>query len=192
MRRIGSLFSGIGGIEIGFHREGFETKWFIEKDKNCQRVLAKNFPSIPIYDDITKVDFTKLEQVDILTGGFPCQDISIAGRKQGISGKRSGLWKEYLRAIRHIRPKLVVVENVARLLRSGIWVILEDLAKEGYDAEWQVLRAQDFKAPHKRERIFIIAYPHQERRDDGCYFNEEYEICKNEEWDLAQNIKSGS
>ena len=156
--RVGSLFSGIGGIELGLERAGgFETVWFCEIEQYASAVLKKNYPAIRNLGDITLVDWRGVERVDVLTGGFPCQDISIAGKKRGITGERSGLWKEYVRAIRHLRPRFIIVENVARLLRSGIWVVLEDLAKEGYDAEWQVLRAQDFGAPHKRERIFIIA-----------------------------------
>jgi DNA (cytosine-5)-methyltransferase 1 len=193
MMNVGSLFSGIGGIELGFERAGnFRTAWFVENNPYCQAVLRKHWPGTPIYGDIKAVDWGSVEPIDILTGGFPCQDISIAGKKKGITGDRSGLWKEYLRAIRSLRPKYVVVENVARLLRSGIWVVLEDLAKEGYDAEWGVLRAQDFGAPHKRERCFVIAYPHQERRDDGFNIEQANEVCANPLWELEKNIQSGS
>src|SRR3990167_7617774 len=112
---VGALFAGIGGIELGFEREGFTTKWFVEKDEYCQAVLRKHWPDTPIYGDITKIDFRKLEPVDVLTGGFPCQDISNAGKRKGISGERSGLWKEYLRAISEIRPRIAFVENVSAL-----------------------------------------------------------------------------
>ena len=188
--RVGSLFSGIGGIELGLERAGFETAWFCEVEPYACAVLKKNWPGIPNIGDITAVDWRTVERVDVLTGGFPCQDISIAGKRRGITGERSGLWKEYLRAIRHLRPRFIIVENVARLLRSGIWVVLEDLAKEGYDAEWRVFRAQDFGAPHKRERCFIIAYPHEERRDDGSYLQLVDEVCANQEWELEKNIQS--
>ena len=156
--KVGSLFSGIGGIELGFERQGFTTKWFVEKDAYAQAVLRKNFPNIPIYDDITTLDFSQVEKVDILTGGFPCQDISIAGKGVGISGERSGLWKYYAKAIRILRPKFALIENVSAITHRGLNVVLADLAEEGYDAEWFDLRASDFGALHRRERIFIIAY----------------------------------
>lgn len=193
MMNVGSLFSGIGGIELGLERAGgFQTSWFVECDPMCQAVLRKNFPGIPVYSDIRSVDFDQLPGVDVLTGGFPCQDISIAGKKRGITGSRSGLWKEYLRAIRQLRPRYIIVENVARLLRAGIWVVLEDLAKEGYDAEWQVLRAHDAGAPHKRERCFIIAYPHQERGNDGILHDIQDAFLPNPQWELEKDIKSRS
>ncbi len=156
--KIGSLFSGIGGIELGFEREGFETKWFVEKNLFCQAVLRKHWPKVKIYGDITSIDFRKTEPIDVLTGGFPCQDISVAGKGKGITGERSGLWKEYLRAIREIQPKLTVIENVSELTNKGLDVVLANLAEAGYDAEWCDLRAADFGAFHRRERIFIIAY----------------------------------
>jgi DNA (cytosine-5)-methyltransferase 1 len=118
---------------------------------------------IPVYGDIRKVDFTKLEPVEVLTGGFPCQDISIAGLKKGIGAERSGLWSEFYRAICEIRPKIVLVENVPNLVNLGLDVVLANLAEAGYDAEWFTLCASDFGAPHKRERIFIFAYPNDKR-----------------------------
>ena len=156
---VGSLFSGIGGIELGFEREGFETSWFVEYEPYCQEVLKKNFPGVPIYGDITKLNFHKLKKVDVITGGFPCQDISVAGRQAGIKvGKRSSLWKYYKEAIRILRPKVAVIENVPNLLNIGLNVVLADLAQIGYDAEWFCLSASDIGAIHRRERVFIIAY----------------------------------
>ena len=160
MKNVGSLFSGIGGFELGFEREGFETKWFIENNEYCQAVLRKNFPNIPIYEDIQETEFRKLKRVNILTGGFPCQDISCANpRGEGISGERSGLWSYYAKAIREIRPEYAVIENVPMLANRGLNVVLGDLAENGYDAEWFCLRASDFGALHRRERLFVIAYP---------------------------------
>ena len=164
MKNVGSLFSGIGGLELGFKREGFETKWFIEDDEYCQQTLKKNFSTTPIYGDIREVDFRKLERVDILTGGFPCQDISCANPKgKGIAGERSGLWSYYAKAIREIRPEYAVIENVPMLANRGLNVVLRDLTENGYDAEWFCLRASDFGALHRRERLFVIAYPKSER-----------------------------
>lgn len=157
--KIGSLFSGIGGIEIGFEKAGgFETVWFVEKDPYTQAVLRKHWPKTPIYKDIKNLDFSKVEKPDILTGGFPCQDISTNGKRKGLSGPRSGLWKEFARAIRCLRPRFAFIENVSNLTNIGLNEVLADLAEIGYDAEWFDIRASDFKAPHIRERIFIVAY----------------------------------
>jgi len=160
MKNVGSLFSGIGGIELGFEREGFRTKWFIENAEYCQAVLRKHWPDVPIYGDIREIDFKKLKRVDVLTGGFPCQDISKANpRGNGIAGSRSGLWSYYAKVIREIRPKYAVIENVPALANKGLNIVLRDITEAGYDAEWFTLRASDFGALHKRERLFIIVYP---------------------------------
>jgi DNA (cytosine-5)-methyltransferase 1 len=158
--RIGSLFSGIGGIELGFERAGgFRTIWFVENEPYCQVVLKKHWPRVKVYGDITKIDWRNVERPDILTGGFPCQDISNAGKRKGIvAGERSALWKEYLKAICALRPKVALIENVAALAVRGLDVVLADLAEAGYDAEWFTLSAADVGAPHLRERLFIIAY----------------------------------
>lgn len=163
---VGSLFSGIGGIEIGFERAGFITEWFIEQDKYAQEILKKRFPKAKIYDDITKVDFRTIPKVSILTGGFPCQDISNAGKRVGIEGSRSSLWKHYLRAISTLRPKYAFIENVSALLGRGLDVVLCDLAEIGYDAEWHCVPASSVGALHQRDRIFIIAYPNSNREPD--------------------------
>ena len=154
---VGSLFSGIGGIELGFEREGFKTEWFVENTPYCKAILAKRFPNAKIYDDITQLDFASLPKVDVLTGGFPCQDISNAGKRAGIQGSRSGLWKYFAKSIRILRPQIVFVENVSALLNRGLDTVLADLAKIGYDAEWHCVPASAVGAPHRRDRIFIIA-----------------------------------
>jgi DNA (cytosine-5)-methyltransferase 1 len=177
---LGSLFSGIGGFELGFERTGkIQTIWQVEIDAYCRRVLAKHWPTVQRFADIreccgiqdggfchkrtgngfTSCNRLHLEPVDILSGGFPCQDISNAGKRAGIDGERSGLWSEYARIIRELRPRYVVVENVAALLGRGMGRVLGDLAACGYDAEWQSIRASDVGAPHRRERIWIVAYP---------------------------------
>lgn len=164
------LFSGIGGFTLGLDKtNGFKTLAFCELNEFCQRVLRKNWITIPIYSDIRELGRQKLNDdgildIEVITGGFPCQDISIAGKGLGIdNGERSGLWREYYRLICEIRPKYVIVENVSMLLRRGIDRILADLAEIGYDAEWEMLSARDFGAPHLRERIFIIAYSSGQR-----------------------------
>ena len=157
--KVGSLFSGIGGIELGFERAGgFDVKWFVENDLYAQAVLKKHWPSVPVYGDIRQIDFRVLEPVDVLTGGFPCQDISNAGKRVGINGARSGLWKEYLRAIGEIQPKIVFVENVSALTYRGMLTILGDFAQVGYDAEWHCVPASALGAPHRRDRIYIMAH----------------------------------
>ena len=168
MLDIGSLFSGIGGIELGLERTRyFRTRWFVENNEFCQRILARHWPGIPIYGDITTLDFSKLPEVDVLTGGFPCQDISTANPKgKGIEGRRSGLWKEYAKAIGILRPRYALIENVPALVNRGLNIVLADLAEAGYDAEWFDLRASDFGALHRRERVFIIAY-NRHGFDDG-------------------------
>lgn len=168
----GSLFSGIGGFDLGFERAGIKTIWQVEIDGYCRRVLARHFPDAQRFSDIRECGGRNLPTVDILSGGFPCQDISNAGKRAGIDGERSGLWSEYARIIRELRPRYVVVENVAALLGRGMERVLGDLAACGYDAEWQSIRARDVGAPHQRERIWIVAYPQcSGRRESPSYLS---------------------
>ncbi len=161
MITVGSLFSGIGGIDLGFEATGaFTTRWFCEVDPFCREVLAARWPGLPILGDIKAVDWALVEPVDVVCGGFPCQDISVAGKGAGIKeGTRSGLWFEFQRCLRELRPRYVVVENVAALLARGLGIVLGDLAALGYDAEWDVLPAAAVGAPHRRDRLFILGYP---------------------------------
>lgn len=154
----GSLFAGIGGFDLGFERAGIKTVWQVEIDPFCRKVLERHWPNVQRFGDIREC--RDLPSVDILGGGFPCQDISIAGDGAGIDeGERSGLWREYLRLIRILRPKFAVVENVAALLIRGMGRVLGDLAEIGYDTEWQVISAADCGSLHLRERVWIVAYP---------------------------------
>ncbi|MGY8962527.1 MAG: DNA cytosine methyltransferase, partial [Rhodospirillales bacterium] len=157
------LFSGIGGFALAARRVGWDTVGFCEIDPYCQKVLAKHWPGVPIYEDVTKLDGTKVGPVDIITGGFPCQDISVAGKQVGIDGERSGLWSELARIIGEVRPRYAVLENVAALLSgdSGRWFqrVLGDLAEIGYDCEWHCIPASSIGAPHRRDRVWVIAYP---------------------------------
>jgi DNA (cytosine-5)-methyltransferase 1 len=153
----GSLFAGIGGFDLGFERAGMRCEWQVEIDPYCQRVLAKHWPNVRRWDDVRTFPPAGDWTVDVICGGFPCQDISNAGKRAGIDGERSGLWAEYARIIRELRPSIVVVENVAALLNRGIERVLGDLAACGYDAEWDCLSASDVGAPHLRRRIFIVA-----------------------------------
>ena len=154
----GSLFSGIGGIDLGLERAGMECKWQVEIDPYCQKVLAKHWPDVRRYDDVRSVGADTLEAVDLIAGGFPCQDVSVAGKRAGPKeGNRSGLWFEYHRIIFELRPRYVFVENVPGLLIDGMGIVLGGLAQSGYDAEWQVLSAADVGASHLRKRVWIIA-----------------------------------
>lgn len=156
---IGSLFSGIGGLELGLEWAGVgETAWQVEQDPYCLKVLARHWPNAARYSDVREVGAHNLPPVDVICGGFPCQDISDAGLKAGIDGEQSGLWSEYARIIRELRPRYVVVENVAALFVRGFGRVLGDLASLGYDAEWSVVSACAVGAPHTRERVFVVAY----------------------------------
>lgn len=157
----GSLFAGIGGFDLGFERAGMRCAWQVENDPFCQKVLAKHWPDVGRWDDVRTFPPPPTEdwKVDVICGGFPCQNVSNAGRREGIDGPQSGLWAEFHRIICELRPHFVVVENVPGLLVRGIDRVLGDLAASGCDAEWQVLPACAFGAPHLRQRVWIIAYP---------------------------------
>ncbi len=161
MITVGSLFAGIGGLELGLERAGMQVRWQVEIDGYCRKVLEKHWPDVKRYEDVREVGSHNLEPVDLICGGFPCQDISSAGKRAGIEGERSGLWSEFYRIICELRPRYVLVENVAALLDDGIGRILGDLAESGFDAEWQMLRASDFTLPHRRQRVFVVAYANE-------------------------------
>lgn len=155
--KVVDLFAGIAGFSLGLHRTGgYETVKFCEMKPHAQRVLAKNFPGVPCHDDVTTYEF-KPGEADVITAGFPCQDISFAGDGAGLAGARSGLYREVIRAIRVVRPLYAILENVAALLSRGLDVVLGDLAEIGYDAEWHCIPASAVGAPHRRDRIWIIA-----------------------------------
>lgn len=162
---VGSLFSGVGGIDLGLQRAGFDIRWQVEIDEWCRRVLTKHWPDVPKYGDITELRGDELEHVDLIAGGFPCQDVSQAGLRAGIDGERSGLWREFARMVGVLRPRYVLVENTPGLLARGMGRVLGDLAALGYDAEWSVVSACAMGAPHTRERVFILAYPDRVRCD---------------------------
>ena len=164
------LFSGIGGFALaGDMLGGFTTKQFVEIDPYCRQVLRKNFPDVPIHDDITTYDTSfKFGEFDLITAGFPCQDLSIAGRQAGLQdGTRSALFYEVIRIARQVRPRFILFENVRHLLShqdgQTFQEVLFQIAKAGYNAEWGVVSAADVGACHKRERVWIIAYAHDPR-----------------------------
>lgn len=159
---LGSLFAGIGGFDLGFQRAGFKIAWQVEINAWCQRVLAKNFPGVERHGDIKDCGAANLSEVDVIAGGFPCQDISNAatthpGGLTGLEGERSGLWREFFRVVCEIYPRWVVVENVGAVTIRGASRILADLAAAGFDADWTVIPASAMGAPHHRKRFFIVA-----------------------------------
>jgi DNA (cytosine-5)-methyltransferase 1 len=166
---VGSLFAGIGGFDLGFERAGFEIKWQVEIDPFCRAVLEKHWPLVRRYEDVRSVHGNAecpepdrlcrfcLDTVDVVCGGFPCQDVSLAGPGSGLDGERSGLWFEMRRIVRDLRPRIVVVENVAALLGRGLGQVLGDLADSGYDAEWCCFPTGR-RMGHDRSRVFIVAH----------------------------------
>ena len=159
----GSLFAGIGGFDLGLERAGWQCRWQVEIDDFCNRVLEKHWPHVKRYRDIRELREGDLEPVDLICGGFPCQDISDAGRCAGITGERSGLWREMVRTLRMVRHQYALVENVAALLHRGMGTVLGDLAEIGHDAEWDCLPACFLGAPQRRERVFVLANPNDAR-----------------------------
>jgi DNA (cytosine-5)-methyltransferase 1 len=180
---VGELFAGYGGIGLGLSLlTDVRTAWVADVDKGACKVLARRFPDAPNLGDVTAVDWDDVEPVDVLTGGSPCQDLSVAGQRAGMRpGTRSGLWESMAHAIHHLQPSLVVWENVQGALSApafsrlesgpgrvgdrpggpvlrGAGRVLGDLATLGYDAQWQVVSASDVGAPHRRERIFVLAH----------------------------------
>ncbi len=179
------LFHGIGGFALGAYWAGmkFEHHYCSDIEPWCQELYAKRFPDSVQLGDITKIDTSELPAGDwIITGGFPCQDISIAGKGAGIHGERSGLWFEYWRIINDLRPRFAIMENVGMLVHRGLREVLGSLAEIGYDAEWQDIRASDVGAPHRRERIWIVAYPEHDGRNK-TEKNRKY--CKDESKEQA-------
>ena len=160
------LFSGIGGFALGTYWAGlrFDEHYFSEVNDYAIKVYQQRFPDAIGLGDIRKIRGQDLPKGDWITcGGFPCQDISVAGKGAGLAGERSGLWFEYARLIGEVRPRYAIMENVGALSFRGLDTVLGSLAEIGYDAEWCDIRASDVGAPHKRERIWIVGYPH----DDG-------------------------
>jgi len=155
---VGSLFSGIGGFDLGFQRAGFEIKWMVEQSGFCQNILWKRFPGVPLQPDVRKCGAWNLSEVDVICGGFPCQPTSTIGKRQVEEDER-WLWPEFARIIGSLRPRYVVVENPTGILARGFGRILGDLADLGYDAEWEVFPAGAFGARHRRDRAFVVAYP---------------------------------
>ncbi len=201
--RVLDLFSGIGGFSLGLERTGgFETVAFCEIEEFPRRVLAKHWPKVPCYHDVRELTAERLAAdgitgIDVITGGFPCQDISVAGKQAGLGeGTRSGLWSEIVRLACDLRPRFIIVENVANLLsgpsnKPGGWFgrVLGDLAKCGYDAEWEDIPAAAVGAPHLRKRVWVVAYP-QQRVCKGSILPDSDYVPKLSAWSGASEVTS--
>lgn len=168
--RFGSLLSGIGGLDLGLERAGMRCTWQVEIDDFCRSILAKHWPDVPKYGDIREVNFTQLDPIDLICGGFPCQPFSVAGKREGQNDDRY-LWPEFARAIGEARPRIVLLENVPGLLSidSGriFGRVLADLAGLGFDVEWDCIPAAAVGAPHLRYRVIVVAYSSSTRCRSG-------------------------
>lgn len=164
--RYGSLFSGIGGLDLAVEAVfGAECAWQCEIDPFCRSVLAKHWPGVTCYEDVRTIEPGR---TDLVCGGFPCQDVSSAGKGAGIEGPKSGLWREFERVIRVARPGVVIVENVTSGLRRWLATVLRDLATLGFDAVWETVWALEAGAPHRRARTFVLAYTDSELVREQC------------------------
>jgi DNA (cytosine-5)-methyltransferase 1 len=158
---VGSLFSGIGGFDLGFERAGMDVRWQCEIDKTAREVLRRHWPDATVYEDVRNVG-SGAAAVDVVCGGFPCQDVSVAGRRAGLAGERSGLWFEFHRILAEVTPEWVVIENVPGLLSSNAGrdfaTILRGLVELRYGVVWRVLDSQHFGVPQRRRRVFIVGH----------------------------------
>jgi DNA (cytosine-5)-methyltransferase 1 len=157
------LFSGIGGFSLGLERAGMKTVAFCEIEEYPRAVLRKHWPDVVCFNDVRMLNRGVLDMlsidVDVICGGFPCQDISFAGKGAGLEGERSGLWYEFHRLVDEVRPRYAIIENVSALRSRGLDAVLGSLAAIGYDAEWHCIPASAVGAPHRRDRVWIVAYP---------------------------------
>ena len=156
--KVGSLFSGIGGLDLGLERAGMDVIWQSEIDPYACKVLNKHWPTVPNLGNIKEIDWSQVERPDVICGGYPCQPFSTAGKRQG-EGDARHLWPWVRECIAELRPRYAVLENVRGHLSLGFGTVLGDLASIGYDTEWQVIPAAAVGAPHRRDRVFIVAYP---------------------------------
>lgn len=159
--KVGSLFSGIGGLDLGLERAGMDVIWQSEIDPYACKVLNKHWPTVPNLGNIKEIDWSQVERPDVICGGYPCQPFSTAGKRQG-EGDARHLWPWVRECIAELRPRYAVLENVRGHLSLGFGTVLGNLATIGYDTEWQVIPAAAVGAPHRRDRVFIVAYATQQ------------------------------
>ena len=188
----GSLFAGIGGFDLGFERAGMQCKWQVEIDDYATRVLEKHWPSVHRERDIRDCGKHNLEAVDVICGGFPCQDISVANvTGKGLDGERSGLFFEAVRVIDEVQPRIAVLENVSAILSDGMGRVLGEMAAIGYDTEWHCIPAASVGATHIRDRVFFLAYAGRERRK-GSVAIKRAPVCKKAPQPIVDDEASGS
>ena len=160
--RVGSLFSGVGGLDLGLTNAGFTHQWFAEIDPYAREVLMHHWPTVPVFTDVKHVNQHAAHPIDVLVGGFPCQDLSLAGKRAGLEGDRSGLFWEFMRVADEFQPTALIIENVVGMFSSGdpkgadFGTILDALADRGYVVAWRTLNAADFGVPQRRRRVFIV------------------------------------
>ena len=189
--KVGSLFSGIGGLDLGLERACMDVIWQSEIDPYACKVLDKHWPTVPNLGNIKEIDWSQVERPDVICGGYPCQPFSTAGKRQG-EGDARHLWPWVRECIAELRPRYAVLENVRGHLSLGFGTVLGDLAAIGYDTEWQVISAASIGAPHRRDRVFIVAYPNNSRirtSRNGINYNGSKEIKKQQH--IAQHGASG-
>ena len=168
---VGSLFSGIGGLDLGLERAGMRVIWQSEIDPYACRVLKKHWPAVVNYGDIKQIQWGNIVRPDVICGGYPCQPFSTAGKRNGTEDPRH-LWPWVLTAISELRPRYAILENVRGHLSMGGLSVIGDLAAVGYDAEWRIVSAGSVGANHRRDRIIIVAYPNGQRLERGCRIQE--------------------
>lgn len=178
--KVGSLFAGIGGFDLGLERAGFKIAWQVEIDPFCQKVLQKHWPNVPRYGDIRELRGDELGAVDLICGGFPCQPFSIAGERKG-NGDDRDLWPEMFRIIQEIRPRWMLGENVANFVNMELERTILNLESEGYETQAFIIPACAIGAPHRRDRVFILACT-----DSGRYIHRQVEKLSAETWEQTQ------
>jgi DNA (cytosine-5)-methyltransferase 1 len=188
---VGSLFSGIGGLDLGLERAGMKVIWQSEIDPYCNKVLKKHWPEVPNYGNIKDIDWSRVPRPDVICGGYPCQPFSTAGKRRGTDDPRH-LWPWVQDAISNLRPRYAILENVRGHLTMGGTTVIGELAEIGYDAEWRIVSAAGLGAPHRRERIIIVAYP-KELHSNGSNNNsrismESETISKSRNGCRSQNV----
>ena len=179
---VGSLFSGIGGLDLGLERAGMKVIWQSEIDPYCNKVLKKHWPEVINHGNIKDIDWGTVERPNVICGGYPCQPFSTAGKRRGTDDPRH-LWPWVRTAISELRPDYAILENVRGHLSMGGLQVIRELAEIGYDAEWRVISAAGLGAPHRRDRLIIVAYPNEcklgndnKRRNDQGTFTARREV----------------
>jgi len=186
MLTVGSLFSGIGGLDLGLERAGMKVIWQSEIDPYCNKILKKHWPEVINYGNIKNIDWGTVKRPDIICGGYPCQPFSVAGKRRGTNDPRH-LWPWVKTAISELRPNYAILENVRGHTTMGGLQVIGEFAEIGYDAEWRVVSAAGLGAPHRRERLFIVAYPNSKREYGRGHIYREESVKQRQALQMAVN-----